>query len=118
MNETNIVFLLHLTGAHNFCFLLLCFHRKCAARPVAGKISQWLARENTILFWWHRRPRIRSIWGAIIAILSTGGLASRLKIQTSLGGGFVYLLIYALAAAALVRLFGGRQASFFWFHSV
>lgn len=46
---------------------------------------------------------------AIIAFFQVVGW-SKLKLVTLLGGGFVYLLIYALALAAILRLRSRRES--------
>ncbi len=111
MNEASIVLILHLTARTTFVFFFCAFTGNALRDLWPGKVSQWLARKHDPFLVAQAASHTVHL-GAIIAYFQLLGW-SRLKVPTSLGGGFVYLLIYALAAAALVRLFGGRQASFF-----
>ena len=109
MNAASIVFLLHLTARTTFVFFLCVFTGNALRDLWPGKVSQWLARGHDHFLVAQAASHTVHL-GAIIAYFQLVGWA-RLKIPTILGGGFVYLLIYALAVAALVRLFRGQQAA-------
>jgi membrane-bound acyltransferase YfiQ involved in biofilm formation len=109
MNESGVVLLLHLTARCTFVFFFCAFTGNALRDLWPGKVSQWLARSHDYFLVAQAASHTVHL-GAILAYFQLVGW-SRLKMPTLLGGGFVYLLIYALAAAALVRLFSGRQAS-------
>jgi membrane-bound acyltransferase YfiQ involved in biofilm formation len=109
MNEGGVLLLLHLTARVTFVFFLCAFTGNALRDLWPGRFSQWLARGHDYFLVAQAASHTVHL-AAIIAYFQLVGW-SRLKMPTILGGGFVYLLMYALAAAALVRLFSGRQAS-------
>jgi uncharacterized membrane protein YjjP (DUF1212 family) len=74
-----------------------------------GKISNWLARSHDHFLVAQAASHSVHL-AAIIAFFRVVGW-SKLQITTLIGGGIVYLLIYALAIMAIVRMFSGQQQS-------
>ena len=109
MTEASIVVLLHLTARTTFVFFFCAFTGNALRDLWPGKISNWLARSHDHFLVALAASHTAHL-GAIIAYFQRVGWA-RLNMPTLFGCGIVYLLIYTLGAAALIRLFRGQQAS-------
>jgi hypothetical protein len=90
MNEAGIRMALHLTARTTFVFFVCAFTGNALRDLWPGRFSLWLAMQRD----WFLI--------AIIAFFQVVGW-SKLRLVTLLGGGFVYLLIYALAVDAMLR---------------
>lgn len=107
MDEASLFLLLHLTARSTFVFFFCAFTGNALRDLWPGRSSHWLARNHDRFLVAQAATHTVHL-AAIIAYFRLVGW-SRLQIAVLISGGFVYLLIYALAAAALVRLFRGRQ---------
>jgi methionine sulfoxide reductase heme-binding subunit len=106
MNEAALRMALRLTARTTFVFFLCAFTANALRDLWPGKFSIWLAaRRDWLLLAVAASHTFHLI--AIIAFFHVVGW-SRLKLPTVVGGGMVYLLIYALAVAAILRLQGRK----------
>ncbi len=110
MNEATLRLLLHLTARTTFVFFFCAFTGNALRDLWPSKISNWLARNHDRFLVAQAASHTVHL-AAIIAFFHLAGW-SRLNIPTLAGGGSVYLLIYALAVVAIVRLSRDQQASF------
>jgi methionine sulfoxide reductase heme-binding subunit len=102
MNESALRIALHLTARITFAFFVCAFTGNALRDLAPGRLSLWLSR-NRDWFLVAMAASHTFHLAAIIAFFQVVGW-SRLRLVTLLGGGFVYLLIYALAATAIMRL--------------
>jgi len=102
MNEASLRTALHLTARITFVFFLGAFTGDALRDLWPGKSSFWLSRQRDSLLVATAASHTLHL-AAIIAFFQIVGW-SKLKMVTLLGGGLVYLLIYALAANAIARL--------------
>lgn len=110
MTEPALRELLHLTARTTFVFFVGAFAGNALRDLWPGAFSFWLSRRRD---WFLLATALSHTFHlvAIIAFFQVIGW-SHLKAVTVLGGGLVYLLIYALAFAALARLQGSKQPAF------
>jgi methionine sulfoxide reductase heme-binding subunit len=102
MTEAGLRVALHLTARTTFVFFMCAFAGNALRDLWPGKFSIWLsAKRDWFLLATAASHTIHL--AAIIAFFQVAGW-SKLKLVRLLGGGFVYLLIYALALAAILRL--------------
>jgi hypothetical protein len=107
MTEAGIHLLLRYTARTTFLFFFLAFTGNALRDLFPGAVSGWLARRRDWLLLAMAASHTFHLM-AIIALFETIGWA-KLRLLTVVGGGLVYLLIYLLAANALIRLrTGGR----------
>ena len=104
MTEAGIRIALHVTARVTFAFFVCAFTGNALRDLWLGRFSLWLSR-NRDWFLVSMAASHTFHLAAIIAFFQVVGW-SKLQIVTLLGGGFVYLLIYGLAAAAIMRLRG------------
>jgi hypothetical protein len=102
MNESALRLALHVTARLTFAFFVCAFTGNALRDFWPGKLSLWLSRNRD---WFLVAVATSHTFhlAAIIAFFQVVGW-SRLRLVTLLGGGFVYLMIYALAATAITRL--------------
>lgn len=107
MTEAGLRIALHVTARITFVFFLSAFTGNALRDLWPGRFSLWLSR-NRDRFLVAVAASHTFHLAAIIAFFQVVGW-SKLHLVTLLGGGFVYLLIYGLAATAIKRLRrGGR----------
>ena len=104
MNEAALRIALHVTARITFVFFVCAFTGNALRDLWPGRLSLWLSR-NQDWFLVAMAASHTFHLAAIIAFFQVVGW-SKLQIVTLLGGGFVYLLIYSLAATAIMRLRG------------
>ncbi|HKD78626.1 MAG TPA: hypothetical protein VKH81_02980 [Candidatus Angelobacter sp.] len=94
--------LLHLTARTTFVFFVGAFVGNAVRDLWPGAFSIWLAKQRD---WFLPAAAVSHTFhlAAIIAFFEIIGW-SHLKMVTLVGGGSVYLLIYGLAIAAVLRL--------------
>jgi sulfoxide reductase heme-binding subunit YedZ len=102
MNEAGLRIALHLTARITFAFFVCAFTGNALRDLWPGKFSLWLSR-NRDWFLVSMAATHTFHLAAIIAFFQVVGW-SKLHLVTLLGGGFVYLLIYSLAATAIMRV--------------
>jgi len=104
MTEAGLRIALHVTARTTFVFFLCAFTGNALRDLLPGRFPLWLSRNRD---WFLVAAAASHTFhlAAIIAFFQIVGW-SRLHIVTLLGGGFVYLLIYGLAATAIMRLRG------------
>jgi methionine sulfoxide reductase heme-binding subunit len=107
MNEAGIRVALHVTARTTFVFFVCAFTGNALRDLWPGRFSLWLAMQRD----WFLLAIAASHTLHLIAIIAFFQVVgwSKLRLVTLLGGGFVYLLIYALAVAALLRSRGREQ---------
>jgi hypothetical protein len=106
MDEAAIRLLLRVTARTTFFFFVCAFIGNALRDLFPGKFSTWLAAKRDAFILALAASHTVHL-AAIIALFRLLG-SSRLKPTTVLGGGLVYLLIYALAIGAVNRM-GGRE---------
>ncbi|MGC2696465.1 MAG: hypothetical protein WA738_11805 [Candidatus Angelobacter sp.] len=110
MTEPAIRELLRITARTTFVFFLCAFTGNALRDLWPGRFSVWLAkRRDWFLLATALSHTVHLV--AIIALFQVVGW-SHLQMVTLLGGGLVYLLIYALAIAAALRLIRGTETRF------
>jgi methionine sulfoxide reductase heme-binding subunit len=102
MTEAGLRIALHLTARFTFAFFVCAFTGNALRDLAPARFSLWLSR-NRDWFLVTMAASHTFHLAAIIAFFQVVGW-SKLHLVTLLGGGFVYLLIYALAANAITRL--------------
>jgi hypothetical protein len=102
MTESALRIALHVTARITFAFFVCAFAGNALRDLWPGRFSLWLSR-NRDWFLVAMAASHTFHLAAIIAFFQVVGW-SKLQLVTVLGGGFVYLLIYALAATAITRL--------------
>src|ERR1051326_172302 len=102
MTEDGLRIALHVTARITFAFFVCAFTGNALRDLCQGKLSLWLSR-NRDWFLVAMAASHTFHLAAIIVFFQTVGW-SKLHLVTLLGGGSVYLLIYALAATAIMRL--------------
>lgn len=110
MNEAGLRVALHLTARTTFVFLVCAFTGRALRDLWPGRFSAWLASKRDWFLLAMAASHTLHL-AAIIAFFQVVGW-SKLKLVTVLGGGFVYLLIYALAVATILRLCSRKQEFF------
>lgn len=107
MTEAGLRIALHVTARITFVFFLCAFTGNALLDLWPGRFSLWLSRSRD---WFLLAMAASHTFhlAAIIAFFQAVGW-SRLHIVTLLGGGFIYLLIYGLAATAIMRLRGDNN---------
>jgi hypothetical protein len=106
MTEAGLRIALHLTARITFAFFVCAFTGNALRDLWPGRFPLWLSR-NRDWFLVAMAASHTFHLAAIIAFFQVVGW-SKLHLVTLLGGGSVYLLIYALAAAAIRRLRDGH----------
>jgi hypothetical protein len=106
MSEAGLRLVLHTTARITFVFFLCAFAGNAWRDLWPGKLSTWVAKKRDFFLLAAAASHTFHL-AAIIAFFQVVGW-SKLKLATLLGGGFVYLLIYSLAVAAMLRLRRGR----------
>jgi methionine sulfoxide reductase heme-binding subunit len=107
MPETVIHVLLRATARITFVFFFFAFAGNAVREFWPGSFSSWLAEKRDWLLVAVAASHTFHL-GAIILLFQTIGW-SRLQWVTLVGGGFVYILIYAIALNAISRLHTGRE---------
>lgn len=102
MNESALRIALHVTARITFLFFVCAFTGNALRDLTPARFSLWLSR-NRDWFLVAMAASHTFHLAAIIAFFQVVGW-SKLHLVTLLGGGSVYLLIYALVAAAIRRL--------------
>lgn len=102
MNEASLRTALHVTARITFSFFLGAFTGNALRDLWPGKLSPWLSKQRDLFLIAAAASHTLHL-AAIIAFFQVVGW-SKLEMVTLLGGGLVYLLIYALAANAIARL--------------
>lgn len=102
MNEAGLRTALHLTARFTFVFFLGAFTGHALRDLWPGNFSFWFSRRRDLFLAAMAASHTLHL-AAIIAFFQLVGW-SKVKMVTLLGGGLVYLLIYALAANAIARL--------------
>ena len=102
MTEAGLRIALHATARVTFVFFLCAFTGNALRDLWPGKFSPWLS-SNRDWFLVAMAASHTLHLAAIIAFFQVVGW-SKLHLVTLFGGGFVYLLIYGLAATAITRL--------------
>ena len=107
MTEAGLRVALHLTARTTFVFFICAFAGNALRDLWPGKFSIWLAAKRD---WFLLATAASHTFhlAAIIAFFQVVGW-SKLKLITLLGGGLVYLLIYALAVSTMGRLRSNRS---------
>ena len=109
MDEVAIRFALRITARTTFFFFVAAFVGNALRDLFPSRLSIWLAAKRDALLLAMAASHTVHL-AAIIALFQLLG-SSRLKLTTVLGGGLVYLLIYALAIGAIMRLRGRQPRS-------
>jgi methionine sulfoxide reductase heme-binding subunit len=104
MDEAAIRLMLRVTARTTFVFFVCAFAGNALRDLFPGRLSIWLATKRDAFLLTMAASHTVHL-AAIIALFRLLG-SSRLKLTTVLGGGLVYLLIYALAIGAMIRLRG------------
>jgi methionine sulfoxide reductase heme-binding subunit len=104
MDEATIRLALRVTARTTFFFFVAAFAGNALRDLFPGRLSIWLAAKRDAFLLAMAASHTVHL-AAIIALFQLLG-SSRLKLTTVLGGGLVYLLIYALAIGAMMRLRG------------
>ena len=107
MNEPFIHLLLRSTARTTFVFFFFAFAGSALRDLWPGPLFSWLGRRRDWFLLGMAASHTLHL-AAIIALFQTIGWA-KLRVTTLAGGGFVYLMIYLLAANALLRLRRGQQ---------
>ena len=109
MDEAVIRLALRATARTTFVFFMCAFAGSALLDFMPSRLSTWLAAKRD---WFLLAMAVSHTvhLAAIIALFELLGPA-RLKVITVLGGGLVYLLIYALAIGAVIRLRGREPRS-------
>jgi len=109
MDEAAIRLALRVTARATFFFFLCAFAGRALRDLIPGRLSTWLAVKQD----WFLVAMAASHTVHLAAIIGLFQLLgpSRLKLTTVVGGGLVYLLIYALAIGAVSRLRGREPRS-------
>jgi methionine sulfoxide reductase heme-binding subunit len=110
MDEAAIRLALRVTARTTFIFFICAFAGSALRDLFPGRLSIWLAAKRDAFLLAMMASHTVHL-AAIIALFQLLG-SSRLKLTTVLGGGLVYLLIYALAIGAMMRLRGLEVRSF------
>ena len=105
MTEPEIRLLLRITAQTSFLLFSGAFAAAGLQALVPGKFSNWLARNSDRFFLGFVASHTVHL-GLVIFLLSTVRVIPLREIYALYIGGFVYLLIYGLAAAALARSLG------------
>ena len=102
MTEAGLRIALHVTARITFVFFLCAFTGNALRDLRPGRFSLWLSRNRD---WFLVAVAAAHTFhlAAIITFFQVVGW-SKLHLVTLLGGGFIYLLIYALAVTAIIRL--------------
>jgi len=102
MTEAGLHIALRLTARITFALFVCAFTGNALRDLWPGKLSLWLSRNGD---WFLVAMAASHTFhlAAIIALFQVVGW-SKLHLVAVLGGGFVYLLLYALAATAIRRL--------------
>lgn len=104
MDEAAIRLTLRVTARTTFVFFVCAFAGNALRDLFPGKLFIWLAAKRDAFLLAMAASHTVHL-AAIIALFQLLG-SSRLKLTTVLGGGLVYMLIYALAIGAVMRLRG------------
>ena len=107
MTEPALRELLHLTARTTFAFFVCAFVGPALRDLRPGTFSIWLARRRDWFLLATAASHTAHL-ATIVAFFQVVGW-THLKTVALLGGGSVYLLIYALALAAALRLVRGRE---------
>lgn len=100
---------LRVTARTTFIFFVCAFTGNALRDLWPGRLSLWLAAKRDWFLLAVAASHTMHL-AAIIGLFQLLG-SSRLNLTTVLGGGFVYLLIYSLAIAAMMRLRGREPRS-------
>ena len=102
MTEAGLHIALRVTARITFAFFVCAFTGNALRDLRPGKLSVWLSRNRD---WFLVAMAVSHTFhlAAIIALFQVVGW-SKLHLVAVLGGGFVYLLLYTLAATAITRL--------------
>lgn len=109
MPEATIHVLLLATARTTFVFFFFVFTGNALREFWAGRMASWLAQKRDWLLVAMAVSHTFHLAAIILLFQKIGW--SRLQWVTLVGGGLVYLLIYALALNAVARLRAGREKS-------
>jgi methionine sulfoxide reductase heme-binding subunit len=109
MDELGIRVMLRATARTTFILFVGAFVGNALRDLWPGRFSRWLATKRDWFLVGAAASHTLHL-AAILALLQLMGW-SRLRLTTAVGGGLGYLLIYALAIAALRRLRGREPLS-------
>jgi methionine sulfoxide reductase heme-binding subunit len=109
MDEAAIRLALRVTARTTFFFFMCAFAGNALRGLFPGRLSIWLATKRDAFLLAAAASHTIHLAGIIALFTLLGG--SRLNFVTVFGGGFVYLLIYALAIGAMMRLRGRQPRS-------
>ncbi|HEY6251293.1 MAG TPA: hypothetical protein VI685_15155 [Candidatus Angelobacter sp.] len=107
MTEPEIRLLLRVTAQTSFLLFTGAFAAAGLQALVPGKASNWLARNSDRFLLGFVASHTVHL-GLIILLLNTVRVIPPREIYALVIGGFAYLLIYALAAAAIARSMGRK----------
>lgn len=107
MPEAVIHVLLRATARTTFVFFFFAFTGNAVREFWPGSLSSWLSQKRDWLLVAMAASHTFHLAAIILLFQKIGW--SRLHWVTLAGGGFVYLLIYAIALNAISRLHAGRK---------
>lgn len=110
MTEAGLRTLLHYSARTTFVLFVCAFAGAALSNLWPGGFSYWLARKRDWFLLAVAASHTVHL-GAIIAFFQLVGW-SKLRLVALAGGGFIYLLLYGLAAVAVLRLRGKAEAFF------
>src|SRR5262245_36046938 len=110
MTEAGLRTLLHYSARTTFVLFLCAFAGNALNNLWPGSLSHWLARRRD----WFLLGVAVSHTGHLVAIMAFFQVVgwSKLRLYAVAAGGCSYLLVYGLAAVAVLRLGGKTDASF------
>lgn len=111
MNEAEIRLLLRITAQTSFVLFSGAFAAAGLQTIAPGKFSGWLARNSDRFLLGFVVSHTVHL-GLVIFLLSTLRVIPPREIYALYIGGFVYLMIYALAADAIARSLGRKPLAF------
>jgi len=109
MDEAAIRLALRVTARTTFVFFACAFAGSALRDLFSGRFFTWLATKRDAFLVAMAVSHTVHL-AAIVALFQLLG-SSRLKLTTVAGGGLVYLLIYAVAIGAIMRLRGREPQS-------
>ena len=108
MTEHEIRLLLRVTAEISFVLFSVAFTADALLALWPTKLTNWLEHNRDRFFMGFVASHTVHL-GAVIMLAYLG----KVRMARVIPGGIAYLLIYALAAAAIVRLLGRKQLPFF-----
>ena len=108
MTEPEIRLLLRITARTSFLLFAVAFAAGGLRALWPGKLTGWVARNSDRFLLGFAASHTVHL-GLVITLLSTLTVIPRREIYALVLGGFVFVLIYALTAAAIARSMGYKQ---------